>query len=59
MASTLSNSIPKDLAVATASAINAGFLPNDNVVAADTFPISFNKSFSFKSTPFWDAEMVA
>ena len=59
MASTLSNSIPKDLAVATASAINAGFLLNDNVVAADTLPISFNKSFSFNKTPFCIADILA
>jgi hypothetical protein len=51
MASTLDNSIPKDLAVATASAIAFGFLPNDNVVAAETLDISFSTSLSFKTTP--------
>jgi hypothetical protein len=31
--------------VATAFAINPGFLPKDKVVAAETFPIPFNNLF--------------
>jgi len=44
-------STPNAFVVATASAISFGFFPNDKVVAADTFPISFNTSFSFIATP--------
>ena len=51
--SILLNSIPKDLAVATALPINPGFWPNDNVVAADTLPIPLSKSFSFNKAPFF------
>ena len=51
MSSTLDISIPKALVVATACAINLGFLPNDNVVAAPTLPMSFINSFSFNKTP--------
>ena len=57
--STWLNSIPKDLAVATASPISFGFLPNDKVVAADTLFISFSKSFSFNKTPFCKADILA
>ena len=57
--STWDNSIPKDLAIETASAISLGFLAKDNVVAADTFPISFNNSFSFNRTPFCIAVILA
>ena len=57
--STLDISIPKALAVATASPISLGFLPNDNVVAAETLPISFNSDFSFSKTPFCIADILA
>jgi hypothetical protein len=59
IASTLDNSIPKDLAVATASAISFGFLPNDNVVAADTLPISLSNFCSLSKTPFCNADTLA
>ena len=46
--SSLDISIPKDLAVATASANAVGFFPKDKVVAAESLLISFNTSFSLR-----------
>ncbi len=51
--SSLDNSIPNALAVATVFAIASGFFPSDNVVAAETLDISLSISFVISISNSW------